>query len=136
MADFLVPYSSTICTFAAIGALMILQMLVADLAGMKAGHVPGAPLEADHRRFDFRAARAHANTNESIAVFIVLALFGIFIGANPQWLGWAAWAYIAARIGHMLFYYVGQGMLRSTMFTLGLLAQIAMLIVGIVACLR
>ncbi len=133
MTEMLSPYSGTVICLGAIGALMIIQMLVADLIGMKNKHVPGAIVETNHKDLLFRAVRAHANTNESVAVFITLALFGMFSGANPAWLNGMAWAYLVARIWHMGFYYAGQGMLRSAAFAIGLIANIGMLIVGICA---
>jgi uncharacterized MAPEG superfamily protein len=129
--EFLLPYTGVIGAFGATGVLILLQMLVADFAGIRTRHVPGTPVPADHSLFLFRAVRAHANTNESVAAFVLLALFGIFSAANAQWLNVLAWTYVGARIAHMLCYYADQRLLRSIAFGIGLLALLAMAAIGV-----
>ena len=131
MPEFLLPYTGVIGAFGAAGVLILLQMLVADFAGIRSRHVPGTPVPPDHGLFLFRAVRAHANTNESVAAFVLLALFGIFSAANAQWLNGLAWTYVGARIAHMLSYYADQRLLRSVAFGIGLLALLAMAAVGV-----
>jgi uncharacterized MAPEG superfamily protein len=136
MQEWLVPYGTTIWAMGIMGGLILVQILVLDLAGMGSGHVPGAPVTADHGSFFFRATRAHANTNESIAAFVLLALFGILHNAAPGWLNLLAVVYVGARIAHMVCYYLGIGILRSTAFAVALFALIGMLVVGVAAGLR
>jgi uncharacterized MAPEG superfamily protein len=133
VAEFLLPYAGVVAAFGATGALMLLQILVVDFAGIRAKHVPGTPVPADHSLFLFRAVRAHANTNEGVAAFVLLALFGIFSAANAQWLNGLAWTYVGARIAHMLCYYADQRLLRSIAFGIALLALLAMAVVGLLA---
>ena len=116
------------------GALLLVQLVVVDLAGIKAGHRPGSPVDPDYTNFHFRATRAHANTNESIAAFILLALFGLFSAASPHWLNALSWVYVTARAAHMGFYYAGLSLPRSIAFGASLLALFSMLIVGVWAC--
>ncbi|MCF6237233.1 MAG: MAPEG family protein, partial [Candidatus Marinimicrobia bacterium] len=80
-------YHLTGISIGAVGALLLLQLLVADIAGMKNAHIPGAPVPADHKNFWFRATRSLANMNESVAIFIIFAVNGILSGADPTWLG-------------------------------------------------
>lgn len=134
LAEF-APYTVTIGAVGAMAALLIVQILVLDFAGMRARHPPGMPVPADHGSFLFRATRAHANTNENIAVFILLALFGLLGGADPGWLGTMAWVYVAARLGHMLCYYANLKAARSVSFGIGLAGLLGMLVVGAVAFL-
>ena len=136
MQEWLVPYATTIWAMGIMGGLILVQLLVLDLAGIGSGHVPGAPVSADHGSFFFRATRAHANTNESIAAFVLLALFGILHNAAPGWLNLLAMIYVAARIAHMVCYYLGLGILRSTAFGIALIALVGMLVVGVAAGLR
>jgi uncharacterized MAPEG superfamily protein len=117
----------------ATGGLLLVQLLVLDLAGLKASHRPGTPVEPDHGNFLFRATRAHANTNESIAGFILLGLFGVLSAAPAGWLNTLSWVYVLARIAHMLFYYAGAHLPRSLSFGVGLAALFGMLVVGILA---
>jgi len=136
MQDWLVPYGSTIWAMGIMGGLLVVQLIVLDIAGIQAGHVPGAAVTGDHGDFFFRATRAHANTNESIAAFLLLALFGVLNGAAPWWLNGFATLYVVGRIGHMLCYYAGVKALRSLSFAVAFVALIGMLIVGMAAALR
>jgi uncharacterized MAPEG superfamily protein len=117
----------------ATGGLLLVQLLVLDVAGLQARHRPGAPVEPDHGNFLFRASRAHANTNESIAAFILLGLFGVLSAAPAGWLNTLSWVYILARIAHMLCYYANVQLLRSLSFGVGLAALFGMLVVGVLA---
>ncbi len=68
-----------------IGVLLLVQVSVADILGLVAGHTPGTSVEESHANPLFRAARAHANTNETLGSFVVLVIFSISISANPHW---------------------------------------------------
>jgi hypothetical protein len=59
------------------GLLILVQLIIADISAIKAKHRPGMPLPADAKTFVFRAARAHANSNESVACFILFIATGI-----------------------------------------------------------
>jgi uncharacterized MAPEG superfamily protein len=131
MQDWLVPYSPTIWALWATGGLMIVQIVVADVAGIRVRHAPGTPVVADPQSFLFRAVRAHANTNESVAVFILLAVFGILAMVSPLTLNVLSWVYVAARAAHMMFYYAGIALLRSISFGVSLLALLGMFILGL-----
>ena len=136
MQEWLLPYAPTVWAMGIMGGLILLQLIVFDVAGIQTGHVPGATVSGGHESFLFRAARAHANTTESIAVFILLALFGILHNAAPGWLNVCAMVFVAGRVGHMLCYYAGIGILRSAAFVVAFLALVGMLISGVMAPLR
>jgi uncharacterized MAPEG superfamily protein len=131
MQDWLVPYSPTIWALGATGGLLLAQLVVADVTGIRAGHVPGTPVASDPGSFLFRAVRAHANTNESVAVFILLTMFGILAMVSPLTLNVLSWVYVAARVAHMAFYYAGIALLRSVAFGISLLALLGMLVLGL-----
>ena len=133
MQHWLTPYAPTIWAMGAAGGLLLVQLLVLDVAGLKARHRPGTPVEPDHGNFLFRASRAHANTNESIAAFILLGLFGVLSAAPAGWLNTLSWVYVLARIAHMLCYYANVHLLRSLSFGVGLAALLSMLVVGVLA---
>ncbi len=105
---------------------MFLQLLVADIAGIKAAHVPGASIEANHKSFLFRSSRALGNMNESIAIFILFTVVGIFSGADPLWLGRFAVFYVAARTAYMLCYWFNIKLARSICFGLSALALLGL----------
>lgn len=127
MVELLLPYQSALAASAVLAALVMAQVLVADLAGMKAKHVPGMPVTAGHGDFHFRATRAHANTNENLPVQVLLTVLAVLLAAKPGWTAGAAWAFTAARAGHMLFYYFDLRLARSIAFGVGLAAQFALL---------
>jgi uncharacterized MAPEG superfamily protein len=136
MLDWALPYRATVAAMGTMGGLLLLQMIIVDVAGVRVGHVPGAPVTGGHDDFFFRAFRAHANTNETIAAFILLALFGILRHASPWGLNLCAMAYVAARVGHMLCYYADIKLMRSASFVVAFLALVGMLVVGVAATLH
>ncbi len=136
MQDWLLPYATTVWMLGLMGILMLVQLVVADVAGIRVGHVPGSAVTGDHGHFFFRAARAHANTNESIAIFILAALFGIFHNASPWWLNGAAAVYVVARVAHMLCYWANVPLARSGSFVVAFIALIVMLAAGVGAGFR
>ena len=126
----LAAFTPVIWAMGAIGLLLLIQLLVVDIAGIRSGHVPGTPVTAEHGVFMFRATRAHANTNESVAAFVLLCLFGIFSAASASWLNVLVWVYVLGRVAHMICYYADQRMLRSVAFAVSLGALFCMFVVG------
>lgn len=135
MQPWLIPYVPTVLAMTAIGGLFLVQLLVLDFAGIRARHVPGTPIAADHGSFLFRATRAHANTNESIAAFVLLTLVALLASAAPAWTNGCAWLYVMARLGHMLCYYADLRLARSVAFAVGLVALIVLFVVVVAALL-
>ncbi|WP_299775732.1 MAPEG family protein [uncultured Pseudoteredinibacter sp.] len=123
-------YSMTVLVMGLMAALSFAQLLILDVAGLKGRHKPGHPIEVDQSSFLFRAFRSHANTNESVAIFILLAMFGIFSAASPNWLNNSAALYLLGRLLHMLFYYSNYSLARSVAFGLSLFGLAGMLIAG------
>jgi len=129
--EFITPYQGLVLIFGIIGLMSFMQLVIADLCAIKTKHTPGYPIEADHTRFLFRTVRAHANTNETIAIFILFSLFGIFSAANAEWLTNFAIAYLVGRVLHMFFYYANIQLARSAAFVLVLIGLLGMFIVGL-----
>jgi uncharacterized MAPEG superfamily protein len=126
-------YFPTFSALVAAAGLVLFQLIIADLSAIRAKHRAGTPIPPDFSRFYFRAARVHANTNESVSVFIALALAGVFFAAAPAWINVLSLAYIACRIAHMLSYYANNKFARSTAFGLSLVVLLAMFIVCVLA---
>ena len=120
MPAMLEPYGAVFVSFLALGILLLAQALVADVAAIRAGHVPGTAVAGGHDVFLFRATRAQANTNENLGTFVVLSLAAVFLGGRPWWTNVLAGAFVASRLGHMLAYYLDQRPVRSAFFGLGL----------------
>lgn len=133
MLELMLPYQGLLTASAVLAALMLAQLLVADVAGMRAKHVPGMPVTGGHGDFHFRATRAHANTNENLPVQVLLIVVAVLLAADPRWSAGAAWAFTAARAGHMAFYYFDLRLARSIAFGVGVTAQLALLVVCLMA---
>ncbi len=123
-------YENTVLAIGALGLLLLIQVLVADVVGLRAGHLPGKAVAADHGNLLFRATRTVGNTNESIAVFILLVLFCLLGGADPTNTGYLAWGFVAARAAYAMSYYANFKVARSVCFGLSLVMLLGLLIVG------
>ena len=133
MADLVLPYFTTLASWVVLGVLVLVQVLVADVAAMRAGHVPGTAVTGGHDAFLFRATRAHANTNENLALFLLLSVGAILLRASAPLTNGFAGVFVASRAVHMLAYYGDQRTLRSTAFVVGLVCLIGLAICDVVA---
>lgn len=131
MNAILVAYAPAIYACVALAALILVQVLVADFAGIRNKHVPGMPVTEGHSSFLFRSVRALANTNEILGLFLLLMGCALMLQASPAWINALAWVFVAARIAHTVSYYARWGMVRGAAFGIGLTAQAGLLI----ACL-
>ncbi|HUP91217.1 MAG TPA: MAPEG family protein [Solimonas sp.] len=136
MQPFFSQYVASLAGMLCLAGLMFVQFLVADISGIRAKHVPGMPVTGGHADFLFRATRALANTNENIGLFLLIVLCGILLGANPAWMATGVWLFVVARAVHMGCYYADLRTLRSAGFTLGALAQLALLVIAALALRR
>lgn len=133
VAHWLVPYSSAITALGTLSVVMLVQLLIADVTGIRQRHTPGSPVDADHNSILFRVTRTVANTNESIAIFICALLFCMLVAAHPTYTGYAAWTFVIARIVYAGCYYSNQQLLRSSVFGLSLLALAGLMVLGFIA---
>ena len=115
----------------AMAILLLIQLIIADVVGIRARHVPGSPVPADHSDALFRVTRTVANANESIAIFILAIVFCVFSGASPLYTGYAAVAFVLARALYAVCYYFNVQLLRSVMFGISLVALAVMIGVGL-----
>lgn len=126
MEHLVLSHGLTLSALVAAGFLFLIQLVVADLTAIRAGHQAGYPVPANSDSLLFRTARAHANTSESIATFAIFAIAGVLAAADPVWLGVFAWGWVGCRVLHMAFYYGNQKLLRSTAFGVSLIMLIGM----------
>lgn len=136
MQEFLVPYTSSLSGLVSLAVLTVIQFAVADVAGIRAKHVPGMPIADGHQSFLFRATRAHANTNENLPLFLLLVTCCLLLAAGPQWTANWIWVFVAARAAHMACYYADWRTLRSVAFVVGSVAQLGLLGVAAAALFR
>ncbi len=123
-------YELTTYSLGALALLMLVQMTVADVIGIRAKQIPGTPPEQNHENPLFRASRTVANTNESIGVYLVVILFCIFSGADATYTGYLSWTFVIGRVIYAVCYYTNQQTLRSTVFGISLLALVGLLGLG------
>ena len=135
MAELLVDYQWSILILGLTGALSLLQLLIFDLMAIKRKHPPGHPIESSHNNLLFRLSRAHANTNETMGVLILLFLFAALSAADPIWVNRLMIGYFACRVAHMICYYLAWPTLRGLVFGLSLLSLIGLFIMGLMAYL-
>ncbi len=129
------PYNVTVLVLGLSGFLFWIQLAIVDLVGMREKHPPGLLIEQDHGSFLFRSHRVLANSNESAAILIMFALFGVLCCANPTWLNGCALAYFVGRYGHMMFYYNNLKIARSVAFAIGFCGLLGMFSVGLLSWL-
>ncbi len=128
--DIVQTYTHTISALGAMALLMFVQLLVADVVGIKSKHVPGSLVNTGHCDLLFRASRTVANTNESIAILVLATVFCIFSNASPTYTAYAVWGFVLARALYALFYYTNLQILRSVIFGISLLCLAALLVIG------
>lgn len=126
-------YAQALAGLVTLAALVLVQFLVADLAGIRAKHVPGMPVTTGHSDFLFRATRAIGNTNEQLPAFLLIVISAILLGAAPRAAGIAVWVFVAARAAHMACYYADLRTPRSIAFAVGLIAQAAILVMAVMS---
>ncbi len=114
--------------------VVIAQGLIAGMAkGSQKGAIPGKLDPAlGHESFVFRSNRTFMNTLENLPAMLGTCFLAILIGANAYWTAVFIWAFLGARVIHMILYYViatnKNPSPRSYFFMLGLFANIALLV--------
>jgi uncharacterized MAPEG superfamily protein len=131
MANFLSSYGNAMGAWVAMGGLLLVQALVADITGVRAKHTPGMPVATGHSDALFRAVRAHANTLENVPAFLLLSLSCMMLGAAPKAVSVFAWAFVAARVVHMGAYYADLRTVRSAAFGVSFVALLGLLVVAL-----
>lgn len=124
-------YQPTLITCGAMALLMLVQLIAADMIGIRARHVPGTPVEANHDNALFRASRVVANTNESVAIFVLLIVFALGTSASPDYTSYATYSYVAARVAYALCYYMNLQTPRSVMFGISIVSLAALFLVAV-----
>lgn len=128
--DLTQTYSMTIAALGAMAALMFIQLLIADVIGIRLNHIPGSQVATDHKSILFRVSRTAANTCESIGIFILAVLFCMLSGADPTNTAYTAWAFICARLLYAICYYLNLQLFRSIMFGMALISLASLIVTG------
>lgn len=116
MTEIVVHYNTLLISSAGLVGLMLVQLLTADVAGLVSKHIPGTAVPQNHASFLFRANRALANTNESIALYVLLLVLLIFTESDPILSGYAAMTFLGGRVLHSICYWFDLRIARSITF--------------------
>ena len=128
--DIMQTYEMTIYAIGVLALLLLSQLLVADVVGILSKHTPGSAIGGGHSDLLFRVSRTAANTNESIAIFILATLFCILSGASPTYTAYGAWGFVLSRALYAVFYYSNLQTLRSATFAISLCCLLGLLLTG------
>jgi uncharacterized MAPEG superfamily protein len=117
-------------------ALCLLSVLLAVYSGAakgRAGALSGPVIPADDDNLLYRIDRAHMNSVEALAPFVVPAVLAMMAGVGPATLAVLVWAHVAIRLVHLAVYLRGGlaargGHLRTVLYVSG-----ALVTVGLVA---
>jgi len=116
MTEIVAHYHALLMVSVCLVGLMFIQLLTVDVAGLVTKHIPGTAVPQNHASFLFRANRAFANTNESIALYVLLLVLLIFTGSDPLLSGYAAMTFLGGRVLHSICYWFDLRIARSITF--------------------
>ncbi|EGR3260315.1 MAPEG family protein [Vibrio cholerae] len=129
--ELVAQYGTSVLVLGLSGMLFFVQLLVADVVGIKKGHIPGTAVMDGHESFLFRSNRAFANSNETVGILILFTLFAILSSANPVWVNNLSIVYFIGRVGHMVFYYANFQLMRSVFFVVSAIGLLGIFITGL-----
>lgn len=118
-------------------ALCLLSILLAIYSGSskgRAGALSGPVLPADDDNRLYRIDRAHMNSVEALAPFVVPVVLAMMVGVGPTTLAVLVWVYIAIRLVHLAVYLRGGnaakgGSIRTILYVAGALVTIVLIVV-------
>lgn len=118
-------------------ALCLLSILLAIYSGSskgRAGALSGPVLPADDDSLLYRIDRAHMNSVEALAPFVVPAVLAMVVGVRPTTLAALVWTYAAIRLVHLAVYLRGGnvakgGSLRTILYVAGALVTVILIVV-------
>ena len=118
-------------------ALCLLSILLAIHSGSskgRAGALSGPVLPADDSNLLYRIDRAHLNSVEALAPFVVPAGLAMLVGVGPTTLAVLVWVHVAIRLIHSAIYLRGGnaakgGSVRTILYVSGALVAVALIVV-------
>ena len=120
-------------SIAAAAVLIYLPFLVVAFARMQVGYSMSAPRALFDKlpAFAQRATWAHQNSFETFMVFTAAALTAYVTGVDAPIAGWAAIAFVTARLFYSLFYIADIPIGRTLMFAIGNLSIATLFILSL-----
>ena len=126
-------------TLSIVGVLVLclLSILLAIHSGSskgRTGALSGPVLPADDSNLLYRIDRAHMNSVEALAPFVVPAVLAMLVGVGPTTLAVLVWVHIAIRLIHSAVYLRGGnaakgGSVRTILYVSGALVAVALIVV-------
>jgi uncharacterized MAPEG superfamily protein len=118
-------------------ALCLLSILLAIHSGSskgRAGALSGPVLPADDSNRLYRIDRAHLNSVEALAPFVVPAVLAMLVGVGPTTLAVLVWVHVVIRVIHSAIYLRGGnaakgGSVRTILYVSGALVAAALIVV-------
>jgi uncharacterized MAPEG superfamily protein len=123
MPELATTYSSVLTAWVVMALMYTVQAIVADLTAVRVKHTPGIAVASGHDDPLFRTARAQANTNENLPMFILITTAAMLLGHSVTMTVICTWVFIAGRAIHMVSYYADLRPLRSTGFVVGFVSM-------------
>ena len=118
-------------------ALCLLSILLAIHSGYSKGRAgalsgPVSPPDDDNRLY--RIDRAHLNSVEALAPFVVPAVLAMMVGVGPTTLAALVWVHVAIRLIHTAVYLRGGnaakgGNVRTVLYVSGALVTLILVVV-------
>ncbi|NVK26364.1 MAG: MAPEG family protein [Gammaproteobacteria bacterium] len=130
-------YQSVLLPSVLVIFMVVLQSLIATVAHRKQQqYVPGiVDSNLSHESFVFRSNRTFLNSLENVPVFVLSVIFAMFVGVDSGSLSNAVWVYLAARVIHMVLYYViateKNPSPRSYFYMIAIFAQLYVLVISL-----
>ena len=126
-------------SFSIIGllALCLMSVVLAINSGYskgRAGLLSGPVLPADDGNPLYRIDRAHLNSVEALAPFVVPAVLAMMVGVGPALLTVLVWLHVAIRLAHVGIYLRGGdaakgGSVRTILYVSGALVTVILVVV-------
>lgn len=118
-------------------ALCLMSVLLAIHSGYSkgsAGALSGPVLPADDNNRLYRIDRAHMNSVEALAPFVVPATLATMVGVRPTTLAVLVWVHVAIRLTHVAIYLRGGsaakgGSVRTVLYVSGALVTAILIVV-------
>lgn len=117
--------------------LCLLSIVLAMYSGAskgRAGAPSGPVVPADDDNLLYRIDRAHMNSVEALAPFVVPAVLAMVVGVGPTTLAVLVWGHVAIRLVHLVTYLRGGnaakgGSVRTILYVSGALVALVLIAV-------